>query len=261
MPLIETRLAGAPNFRDLGGACTADGRRLRHGRIFRSEVLSGVTDADLALMRDLGIAVVCDLRQPAERERQRNRWPTGHLPQVLGLPPSEGIQAVQGDGVQSRITQPDFDPEEARAVMLAGYRLMPRTLAPALRCVLDHLSRTDAAPLLIHCTSGKDRSGFVCAMVLTALDVPREAILRDYLLSHERYPVDNIRQMLQRALGDALPPGRMELLLKLATVNADYLAAAFAQIESGHGGVDAYLRDEAGLDAERRRRLQDALLI
>lgn len=260
MNLKEVRLEGAPNFRDLGGARSIDGRRLRHGRLYRSEILTRVSDADLDVLQALRITAVCDLRHGVERTRQLNRWPAGSSPQIIGVEPSEGMEAVQANGVQSRIVDPDFDPEEGRALLVAGYRLMPRTLAPALRAVLQHLTQAQDTSLLIHCTSGKDRSGFVCAMLLTALGISPEDVLRDYLLSRDRYPVDHTREALRRALGDALPPGRMELLLELTTVSPAYLAGAFDQIDAEYGGVDAYLRDVAGLGDEARVRLQSALL-
>jgi len=261
MDAIEIRLEGAPNFRDLGGVRAADGRSLRRHRIYRSEILSQPTEGDLQILRRLQIAAVCDLRRGIERTRQVNRWPPECQPRILGPPPGEGMEAVQPDGVQGRLAAADFDPAEAKAVLVAGYRPMPRVLAPSLDAVFRHLVDSDGAPLLIHCTSGKDRSGFVCAMLLSALAITREEIFRDYLLSRERYPLENIRRMLLGALGDALPPGRMEVLLQLATANFDYLAAAFDQVDSEYGGVDEYLHHAAGLDAARRCALQAALLI
>jgi protein-tyrosine phosphatase len=258
-PSLEPRLEGAPNFRDLGGIRCVDGRRVKPGRVFRSEILSRLTDADLEALRGFGIDAVCDLRHGAERMRHVNRWPAGCAPKVIGLPPGEGLEAVQGNGTQSRIADPDFDLAEAKALLAAGYRRMPRSLAGSVAAVFDHLRQPDAAPLLIHCTSGKDRSGFVCAMLLTALRVPREAIVHDYLLSRERYPLDSIRQMLQKNLG-ALPPGRLDALVDIATVSADYLDAAFEQIRVEFGGVDAYLEMVAGLNAAARSGLRELLL-
>ncbi len=261
MDSIEIRLEGAPNFRDLGGARATDGRILRHHRLYRSEVLSRLTETDLQILRQLKIEAVCDLRYGVERAREINRWPTDHQPQALGFPPYAGMDAVQSNGVQGRLADPDFDPAEAKAFLMAGYRLMPGALAPSLSVVFQHLLDSGGAPLLIHCTSGKDRSGFVCAMLLSALDVSPEDIVRDYLLSRERYPVEKIRQKLLSAIGKPLPHGRMETLLNLATAHPDYLTAALDQIQTEYGGTDEYLRDAVGLDAAGRRRLQELLLI
>ena len=72
-------LEGAPNFRDLGGYATADGRRVRHGELFRSGVLSDLSDADLAVLTGLRIATVVDLRSAIEIEERPNRLPPGAL--------------------------------------------------------------------------------------------------------------------------------------------------------------------------------------
>lgn len=252
-------LRGAPNFRDLGGLPTRDHARVRRGRVFRSELLHRLDDEDLARLRDTGIAAVCDLRHGVERERHVNRWPEGMRPHVIGAAPGEGLQAVQNADLQRRIHEPDFDLDEARRVLLAGYRRMPEVLAPALRAVFAHLLADAAGPLLIHCTSGKDRSGFVCAVLLRALEVPDAVIWQDYLLSREHVPLAGIREMMRRAV-PTLSETRIDALAELASVHADYLHAAFAQIDADYGSVERYLDQALGLDAARRETLQAQLL-
>ena len=62
-------LVGAYNFRDLGGYPTTDGRRTRWGRVFRSDTLQELTDTDINVLRQLGLATIVDLRTPTEVER------------------------------------------------------------------------------------------------------------------------------------------------------------------------------------------------
>lgn len=257
---MSPRLEGAPNFRDLGGYPAAGDRRVRFGRVFRSEVLTKVTDADLETIRELSIGAVCDLRHGVERSRQRNRWPEGLAVVTIGGEPEAGLEAVQANGVQARIADPDFDLDEARAALAAGYRRMPAALAPALADIFAHLASPDPAPLLIHCTSGKDRSGFTSAVVLAALGVPRASIHHEYLLSRERTPTDHIRGMLVRFLGDRLPPGRLDALVEIATVSPLYLDAAFAEIDGQWGSLDAYLASAVRVDAAMHERLRRNLL-
>lgn len=68
-------LAGASNFRDLGGYQSADGRRIRWGQVYRTGSLADLTRTDLALFSDLGIRMVCDLRRPHEVESMPDRLP------------------------------------------------------------------------------------------------------------------------------------------------------------------------------------------
>ena len=53
-------LEGAPNFRDLGGYETSDGRHVKWGEIYRSDNLAHLTDSDLAKVSGLGIRLVCE---------------------------------------------------------------------------------------------------------------------------------------------------------------------------------------------------------
>src|SRR5690349_2586052 len=64
---------GIHNFRDFGGYATASGRLLKRGRLYRSANHHRASDADLARLRELGLAVIVDLRQPHERSREPSR--------------------------------------------------------------------------------------------------------------------------------------------------------------------------------------------
>jgi len=171
------RLQGAPNFRDFGGVPAGGAFVVASGRLFRSDLLKDATNADLEILQHLGIKGVCDLRSAKERVRHANRWPEGSPVTAIGPVPEPGLEAVQAGNLRDRIIADEFDPAEAREALAAGYRQMPVSLGPSLRAVFEYLLETEAAPVLIHCTSGKDRSGFMAAMVLTALGAPREAIL------------------------------------------------------------------------------------
>ena len=70
----------------------------------------------------------------------------------------------------------------AEALMIEIYRRLPQQMAPVLGRIGDRLLG-GGAPLLIHCTAGKDRTGFAVAMLLHALGVSQEEIERDYLAS------------------------------------------------------------------------------
>lgn len=254
-------LHGAPNFRDFGGVPVGGGFLVAPLRLFRSDVLNRATDADLEILRGLGVRGVCDLRGAKERARQTNRLPEEIPVTRIGPIPESGAESGQDEQVRGRIIADDFDPAEAREIIATGYRQMPVALGPSLAAIFAYLLESEGAPILVHCTSGKDRSGFVAAMVLAALGADREAILADYLLSRDRAPREPIRQMLRRALGEALPAARLDLLVDLTAVRAEYLDAAFDEIERNHGGTARYLRDVAGLGAAEQGRLRSLLLI
>ena len=120
-----------------------------------------------------------------------------------------------------------------------------RQNTPSFRALFALLLE-DRAPLVIHCTAGKDRTGFACALILHSLGVPDEVISEDYLLTNRFYRRD------PTASSD-LPE---EVRQVLASVEASFLAAGFDAITAEYGGLDNYLSDALGLGGRERATLQ-----
>jgi protein-tyrosine phosphatase len=109
-----------------------------------------------------------------------------------------------------------------------------------------------AARVLLHCSAGKDRTGFAAALLLLALGVPRPLVMRDYLLSrHYFHPAQQLAQVRSKYgighLDDAV-------ILPLLSVEEAYLGAALAAVDAA-GGVDAYLQQELGVGPAERAQL------
>jgi len=262
-PAPADRLAGAPNFRAIAPLPAAGGARLRAARVFRSDALHRLTDEDLDRLPRYRIDTVLDLRRDDERARMPSRWPARAAPRTLTFDSPPELQAVQAGGWRPMIDDPGFGPDQARHWMAQTYRRMPRSLAPAVR---EALARVAAPPpgagpatLLVHCTAGKDRTGFVCAMLLAALGVPAEAIMDDYLESSRRRPPDELAAALIAWSGIRPSANGIAAIEAIASVRPEYLDAAHRQIEDDWGSVPAYLRT-CGLDDTTRERLAAALL-
>ncbi len=254
-------LACAPNFRDLGGYATADGATVAKGRVYRSQVVAAPTAADLKTLSRLGIRYVCDLRGTRERANTPSRWPQGLAPVERHLDIGVDVRA----GAEQLIAILVADPTEAgvRRMMMVNYSLLPRAFADGrLGRFLDDLLEGDKFPAVVHCTAGKDRTGFVCAMLLQALGVPMEAVIHDYMLTERFIDFDtmmaNSVQYLKAIVGEMEPDDAM--LRMLCGVDPDYLGAALTAIERDHGSVDAYLAETAGFDAGKRERLRAMML-
>jgi protein-tyrosine phosphatase len=205
------RLDGAPNFRDLGGIPTIDGRLIHRGRIFRSDLLSGVTEKDRVRLNSSDIRGLCDLRNRDERTRGSYLWPGART--VTPIRPLsegsvEGLAAVQWT---KRRLDPEFDASCARAFMLDSYVKMPRKFSGFLASLFSYLVAADSGAVLIHCVAGKDRTGFVCAMLLSALGVALDEIYRDYLLSGGRFALTGWQEnTLNDLFGKNIPKHAME---------------------------------------------------
>lgn len=255
-------LQGAPNFRDLGGIRAVGGRVLRHRRLFRSDLLGTATDADLTRIDEFDIRLVVDLRDAKERASERSRWP--ELRPVRRIVP-EGESDVGGvklTGWTRNFLDPSFDASRARERMIESYRRMPRLFSATLACLFTYLEESEGGAALIHCVAGKDRTGFVCAIVLWALGVSREEIVRDYLLSREGFARSGrLDRVLRQLFPEAIPERAKGVALIVGGVASEYLDSAFQQIRRDFGSIDGYLTQRIGLDSSRRELLQRRLLV
>lgn len=255
-------LKGAPNFRDMGGVDCGRVGTLRKGRLLRSGVLHDLTADDFLSVAAYDVRLVCDLRSPDERAHAPNLWPPPDRTWTLTADGAISADAVRVTLLHDMLRDPAFDGNAARERMLDGYRRMPRLYADLLSRLFVFLATEDAGAALVHCVAGKDRTGFVCAMILAALGASRQAIDADYLESGARVVHDH-RMLARLGGGDGkpLPDHSAEALSVLAGVDAAYLDAAFAAIDRRYGSIDAYLVHEAGLAAPLRERLRARLLI
>lgn len=237
-------LAGASNFRDLGGYLGHGGRRVRWGRLYRSDHLADLTDADRQALAALGLRRSFDFRGQHERAAKAYELP-GVRQHALSIEPSV-VQQQQALRAAGRTMTAALMGE----LMCDLYRRLVGERRERFAEFFDHLLR-DEGPLVFHCTAGKDRTGVAAALVLMALGVERPVVEADYLLTN-----DVFRQPSPQA-GDELPPQALAVLWR---VREDFLSAAFAVIEQEFGGIESYLRGPMGLDAARRARLRELYL-
>jgi protein-tyrosine phosphatase len=239
LPARHLSLAGASNFRDLGGYPTSDGRTVRWRQIFRSNHLGRLTEDDIAMVRSLGLRSAFDFRGMEER----NEALCGIADIAVHSLPVEptvvaSLRAIAASGTK-------LSTQHAVEVMRDSYRGYVQENTPRFRALFAHLVE-DHAPLVIHCTAGKDRTGFACALILHALGVPQEVISEDYLLTNRFYRRDP-------AVTSDLPDDVRQVLGSVQTV---FLAAAFEAIDADYGDLESYFRDGLGLGATERAALE-----
>ncbi|MFE1346119.1 tyrosine-protein phosphatase [Streptomyces sp. NPDC058757] len=238
------RLQGTANFRDAGGYRTRDGRWVRMGEVYRSDALDRLTDADLAKLTRLGLRSVVDLRMESERASAPDRVPAGATHLVADV--------LAGTGT---FTSMPKTPVEAEAMMVEGNRFMVSgdTAKAAYTGLLDEIRENDG--VLFHCTAGKDRTGWAEAALLTALGVPEETVMADYLASN------TYRAAANEAVLSHLPPVQAAVYKPLLDVRPAYLNASFDEVEEEYGSFRAYLRKAVGLDARELKALERDLLV
>jgi protein-tyrosine phosphatase len=244
---------GAHNLRDMGGYQTSDGRELKWKTLFRSGLITKLTDSDRAEFRRLELSVIYDLRTNSERARRPVEWL-----------PEEGIEYYCRDhersvgALDSLIRTGDFAAHDATRAMREVYIELPFEQADSLRDVF-RLLIGGRVPMLFNCTAGKDRTGLVAALILLALGVPRGTIERDYLLTELA-----LHKLVEILLGDpsyarvaALPSERY---LPILRADCSYLSAAFDEIERRAGGVKEYLETVLGIGQRETEMLRNVLL-
>lgn len=249
-------LEGALNFRDLGGYTTSDGRRVRWGTLFRADSLGGLTNDDLRYLSALDIRLICDFRSAQERSDDPSRYEGGSL-NVLNLPVS--AEGVDPHLMRRKIRTGGVVQLELERTMQTSYRLFVTDFSDDWAAMFRFLSEPQNLPAVVHCTKGKDRTGFASALVLLALGVPEETVFEDYLLSN-RYLAGFRRFVLRWVPLYSFFRTDPDDLLPLLEARRSYLQGSLDTIVELYGSVDTYLEDRLGLTPERREQLRANLL-
>ena len=256
--LAERRLSlqGTPNFRDLGGYVTADGRRLKWGKLFRSGKLSTLTDEDMDYVRRLGLTLVCDFRQVVEQELEPTFLGHDSAHNFASLPVTPGSRSSFMDNLHQGIIAVD----NASGFMRDINRDFVTNQMPQYAEMFQLLLAGDQQ-LLIHCASGKDRTGFGAALILDVLGVDENAIVEDYLLTNKYLPVDEEVQRLSREFTDHAGASVPEHVLRpLLEVRPEYIRACFDEIRSRHQSKQHFYETALNLDDKKLAELRDRYL-
>ncbi|WP_433759190.1 tyrosine-protein phosphatase [Nocardia sp. CA-135398] len=236
-------LTGTFNFRDLGGLRTVDGARIRPGVLLRSAQLSGLDLPGHAILRELGVTDVFDLRGPREIEH------IGHD----NLPEGVRLNVTPFDSRMAEAPPHDAQTDSAFTHMLEVYRYFPAL--PEANAAIITIAETIAAgdgAVLVHCAAGKDRTGWAIATLLRAVAVGEDDVLTDFMASNDAVPA------LRAMMAPKLTAG-VELSIDILGVREDYLRIATDAVHVSHGDFETYLT-AIGFTAELRARLRDRLL-
>jgi len=246
--LIE--IASVPNLRDVGGHRAADGRLVRRQLLFRSTELSKLQGADLDRFAALGIRSVYDLRTEAERVAQPDRLPPGTdlvaldvLRARTGAAPVLLLQLLSDPRAAAEV----FGGGKAVTLFEQAYRgivSLPSAL-DGYRRLFSDIADPGKRPALVHCTTGKDRTGWAAAALLLLLGVADDDVMDDFLLSG-CYLLAAYQPVLDRfrALG-----GDPEMLTPVIGVRPQYLEAALDEVRTRYGTIEGYFGVGLGLDA------------
>ncbi|MFB4299755.1 tyrosine-protein phosphatase [Actinomadura sp. NTSP31] len=245
---------GAVNVRDIGGYTARDGRHVRYGAVYRSASLSKVTATGVAQLQRLGLTASVDFRSQLEVGMSgADKLPTGVTPVAANINAFSPTLLTMVPELLKAILAQD-KPGEFMALSYRGFVHDPdsrKQFAAALKRIASA-----KGPVLYHCTEGKDRTGVMTAVLLTALGVDKTQVYGDYLRSNQELADQNAAELAQlEKLG--IDPALVEPFL---TVRASYLDSAFDQIKKDFGTFDAFLTKGLGIDAATQAALRKQLL-
>jgi len=249
---------GVFNFRDFGGYRTADGGKVKAGKLFRSAHLHNTNDADKARLAALDIGLIVDLRHAPERERQPTNLLETHSPRRFNYPDPEHGDSGKIAPHEAFMKHDLHKAADARNYMLGSYNARPHDdgFKQIFGDTLRHMIET-ADPILVHCAAGKDRTGTLCAVILGALDVDQETQMDDFMLTMTAVDIDSFlkpaAQMFTQRYGRPIDP---EAIRPMFGVEEAYLQSSFAAIED----MQSYIRDHLGITDKEKAALKAAYL-
>ncbi|MFD7032007.1 tyrosine-protein phosphatase [Streptomyces sp. NPDC059917] len=240
------KLDGTTNFRDAGGYRTTTGQWVKMGEIYRSDALDKLTEGDRAKLARLHVKTVFDLRMEDERGKAPDKVPAG----------AGYVVADVFAGSGSFQTLPKT-PDEAVKAMTEAEKAMVSGAGgkKAYAQVFEGIGNDRSRAVLFHCTAGKDRTGWANASLLTALGVPADTVMADYLASND------YRKAANDAVLAHLPAQQAAVYKPMLDVRPEYLNAGYAEVEAQYGSFDRYLDKGLGIDARELRELRRDLLV
>ncbi|MBC2242596.1 tyrosine-protein phosphatase [Listeria booriae] len=247
-------LEGCFNFRDLGGYVNTAGKTVKWGKLYRSSLLTNITEKDKDTLEKLGVSWICDLRSTSEIAAK----PTPALAHIKNrhIP----IGTAKNESTESqKIDLPD-DHRVYEPLMGESYRVFAQS-KDGFREIFNDIIEKEEVPFLFHCTAGKDRTGVLGALLLKLLDIPENTILADYELTNQY--ADNIlgeMQGLVNAFSNSEKKIDLENFRPMAEARPAYLEIAFDEMQKEYGSVDAYLEKGIGITPSEKAKFQTMML-
>ena len=260
----QVTLEGQPNFRDIGGYQTSDGRTVKKGLVYRSGELPRLTDQDVQKLDELGIKTVVNFLTLSEIESKgRDRLPEGV--KEIPMPMETGNMGDLAETVKYARATGDFTevPPELNAEI---HRMAIDQGREYYAELLRELARPESKPLVFHCSHGVHRTGTAAAILLSALGVPWETVREDYMLSNT-YRAEEIDRRLGQLREKAaetflIEPEEVDMtnIRAFYILEPEYIDASLDEAVKQYGSMENYIREGLGVDEEVVQSLREQLL-
>lgn len=247
------------NIRDLGGLATSDGRHIRRGLIFRSAALASFNEKELVPVRKLGLKTILDFRS----EKKASEKPD---PLIEGADYYNKCAAFQNilDDLNSpwELASLIFDKDQKgnpASVLISSYSASLAFSNESYKFMFDCLLN-ERAPLLFHCSNGKDRTGIAAMLVLLALGVPEEIVRKDYLQSNINRVAQIDKLMHKYRTLSSMSGNAQSFLTMIEGVLSESADMTMSEILERYGTYENYMEIEYGFDSWKLRKFRDFYL-
>lgn len=260
-------LEGIFNTRDLGGMETADGKKIKSRRLIRSGELFNISENDKSVLTEqYNLKKVVDFRTGAERSEKPD--PTLENVQYIWAPiMSEEAMGITHDEESERdVIAELFSYLQENQITLVDYMTGIYIILLSTQQAQREYSRffrellsNENGSVLWHCSAGKDRVGVGTALLLTALGVPREVIIEDYLMTNTftNSEYENAVKFLKSQNADETVINGIEGVFK---VRESYIMASLKYIEENYGSVNEYINKALGITKDEITDLRNMYL-
>jgi protein-tyrosine phosphatase len=236
------------NFRDMGGYSNRNHEQSCWGKLYRSGSLTSANRHDIQTLSQLGIKTIIDLRT----ERDGYLYPLKYQPErIFNLP----LRGNSYNAFFDKILSGTWRRMDAFVYSQDIFSFLIENNADYFTKMFDILLDESNYPVVFFCSLGKDRSAIAAALILTALDIDRETILNDYLLSKDLIDFYSLVNNI-----GSFTPQVEETIMALYGSNREYLTYALDQIEKNYGSMQNYLEKELKLTNKKREKLKEILL-
>lgn len=246
---------GPNNFREMGGYPVGDGKTMAQGRLFRSDHLGHMTEADQKLFAELGIKTVVDLRRENEREDILDNIQAPSVNQIWLPVVAEGADVTY---LRRGMEKGTIDAEKAAQYLTRANQGFIDIHAHVFKEFLEILLDPASYPLVFHCSAGKDRAGFAAALALWIAGADDETVMHDYLATNH-CTANYLNGLIDGIADNPLVQTSPEALRTLMQVRPEYLGAAIDAANQNYGSIQNFIAQALDITPEKRAKLQALL--